>query len=129
MLPISAFTTTLAICHKRFACSHLTSPRELFLSEIQLCIYFLLLLLRRVFLGWGSVSKFLSFFGSTPCLLLIIGKVRLKMHPLSWSWGQVASLPWGDAGWRWHVGLFAHRSISRSCQCPVKLLGLLSCAA
>lgn len=100
VLPISAFTTTPAICHNWFACSHLISPRgEPFLSTIQLCIYIFcyycydLFIYRRFFFFWGGGwgVAFLSFFGSTPCLLPIMGKVRLKMHPCH------------DHGDRWHL--------------------------
>lgn len=137
VLPISAFTTTPAICHNWFACSHLISPRgEPFLSTIQLCIYIFcyycydLFIYRRVFFFFwggvgGSVSKFLWKY-TLPAAYN--GESQAEDASLPWSWWQVASLPWGDAGRYWHVGLFAHRSISGSCQCPVKLLGLLFCA-
>lgn len=69
VLPISAFPTTPAICHKWFALSHLISPRgKLFLNGIQLFVF------------WFLVG-FLNSLASTPCSLLVLGKAGLKLLP------------------------------------------------
>lgn len=47
---------------------------------------------------------FPNFLTSTLCLLLMLGKAGLKMHPLSWLWRQVTSVPWWDAGRHCHLG-------------------------
>ena len=110
VLPISAFPTILAICHKWFALSHLISPRgELFLNRIK-CLFF--------FFFFGRVSKipykytpFAAYAGESQDLfkLLVLllstslmGQTQSR-HP-SGNVSLPCPIPWGMAGKHWCWG-------------------------